>query len=96
MARELKSIYKYFNDFTKEQVDSMIEKLSVEERLLIAVRYGEDLNNPVPGKLSKKTASKFYGSLVPKMKRLLSISSEMGELKIKDVETKEISQVMKK
>ena len=89
MARELKSIYKYFNDFTKEQVDAMLEKLSEEEKSLLVARYGEDLNNPVPGKLSKKQTSKFYGSLVPKMKRLLSISSEMGELKIKDVETKE-------
>lgn len=86
MARELKSIYKYFNDFTKEQVDAMLEKLSEEERLLIVARYGEDLNNPVPGKLSKKQTKRFYGSLVPKMKRLLSISSRMGELKIKAVE----------
>lgn len=69
---KLKTIYEYFKDYTKEQVDEMLTKLTEEEKSLIRVRYGEDLNNPVPTKLTKKQMDKFYGSLVPKMKRLLS------------------------
>lgn len=72
MAKELKSIYEYFSSYTKEQVDEMLEKLTEEERALITLRYGEDLNNPTSGKLSKKETNKFYGSLIPKMKRILS------------------------
>ena len=72
MARELQTIYQYFKDYTKEQVDAMLEKLSEEEKALITIRYGEDLNNPVSGKLNKEQYTKFYGSLIPKMKRLLA------------------------
>ena len=69
---KLKTIYEYFNTYTKEQVDEMLGKLTEEERALITLRYGEDLNNPVPGKLSKDENYKFYSILVPKMKRLLA------------------------
>lgn len=72
MARELQTIYQYFKDYTKEQVDEMLEKLSEEEKSLITIRYGEDLNNPLSEKLNKEQYAKFYGSLVPKMKRLLA------------------------
>ena len=69
---KLQTIYQYFKDYTKEQVDAMLEKLTEEERVLIVSRYGEDLNNPTAGKLTKEQTDKFYGSLVPKMRRLLS------------------------
>lgn len=71
MARKLQTIYEYFNTYTKEQVDAMLEKLSEEEKVLIRLRYGEDLNNPVTGKLNKEQTNKFYSSLIPKMKKLL-------------------------
>ena len=69
---KLQTIYQYFKDYTKEQVDAMLEKLSEEEKALITIRYGEDLNNPVSGKLNKEQTDKFYGSLIPKMRRLLA------------------------
>lgn len=69
---KLQTIYQYFKDYTKEQVDDMLEKLTEEERMLITSRYGEDLNNPISGKLSNEQRNKFYGSLVPKMRRILS------------------------
>lgn len=68
---KLQSIYQYFNDYTKEQVDLMLSKLSDEEIALITLRYGEDLSKPISGKLTKGQRDKFYGSLVPKMRRLL-------------------------
>ena len=49
----------------------MLAKLTEEERILMTLRYGEDLDNPVSGKLSKENTDKFYGTLIPKMKRLL-------------------------
>ncbi|MBR4230930.1 MAG: sigma-70 family RNA polymerase sigma factor [Bacilli bacterium] len=71
MPRKLQTLYQYFNDFTKEQVDTMLSQLSEEDSALVTLRYGEDLNNPIPGKLTKEESTRFYGSLIPKMKRLL-------------------------
>ncbi|MBE6155923.1 MAG: sigma-70 family RNA polymerase sigma factor [Firmicutes bacterium] len=73
MAKEIKSIYEYFSEYSKEQIDAMLTKLSEEERILIAVRYGTDLTNPNPTQsLTDEQTKMFYGSLIPKMKRLLS------------------------
>jgi len=69
---KLQTIYEYLKDYTKEQIDTVLEMLSEDEKLLIKVRYGNDLNNPVAGKLTKDQADKFYGSLIPKIRRLLA------------------------
>ncbi len=77
MARNLKSIYEIFNSYTKEQVDEIISKLTDEERDLITLRYGEDLENPVSSTAwGSKENSRFYGGLIPKMKRFLSNSGK--------------------
>ena len=70
MAR-LKSIYQYFSDYTKEQVDEMLTRLSPEDRELVRLRYGDDLEHPVSSKMTKEEQTRFYTSLVPKMKRIL-------------------------
>lgn len=69
---KLQTIYEYFKNYTKEQVDEMLTKLTEEEKSLVKIRYGEDLNHSVATKLTKEQRDKFYGTLVPKMKRLLS------------------------
>lgn len=81
MSKALQSIYEYFKDYTREQVDEMLSKLTEEERALVTLRYGEDLDNPNGGKLTKEDTNKFYGTLVPKMKRLLA--NPTGEKKRK-------------
>ncbi len=69
---KLQTIYEYFKIYTREQVDEMLTKLTEEDRNLIAIRYGSDLDHPVSSKLTKEEEGKFYGYLVPKMKRLLA------------------------
>lgn len=71
MTRE-RTIYDYFNQYTKEQVDTMLEKLSEEELKLVHARYGEDLTYPTFGKLTREQSPKFHNHLVPKMKKLLA------------------------
>lgn len=71
MPKKVQSIYEYFGDYTREQVKEMLSLLSEEDKLLIYLRYGEDLDNPTGKNLTKKEYDKFYGSLVPKMKRIL-------------------------
>lgn len=70
--RRLQSIYEYFSDYTREQVDEMISKLSEKDRALLELRYGKDLDNPVQTRLEKKDKNRFYGLLIPKMRRMLS------------------------
>ena len=69
--RRLQSIYEYFNNYTREQVDEMLSKLTEEEKALITLRYGEDLDHPVQSRLTQIDTGKFYGVLIPRMKRLL-------------------------
>lgn len=70
--KKLKSIYEVLNK-PKEQVDNMLLELNEEEKALITLRYGSDLENPVSSENFKKEQSKkFYGNLLPKMKRILA------------------------
>ena len=68
----IQSIYEYFEEYTKEQINDMLAKLSSEEIELVKLRYGEDLENPVQLKLKQEYKNKFYGYLLPRMKKMLA------------------------
>ena len=71
--KSLKTIYNYLKEYSREEIDAMLSKLSDEELTLIRLRYGEDLDNPVTAETWGKNENvKFYGLLVPKMRRVLS------------------------
>lgn len=73
MGRRLQTIYEYFSDYSVQEIDDMIYSLSIEEKLIIMARYGKDLHNPQPStNWGKDNSEKYYGTLIPKMKRLLS------------------------
>lgn len=77
MSKKLQTIYEYFSDYIEKEIDDMIYSLSIEEKLVIRDRYGDDLHNPVPTeKWNKERSKEFYGSLVPKMRKLLAKSTE--------------------
>ena len=72
-GKKLQTIYEYLKGYTRGEIDIMLSKLTEEEMSLIKLRYGEDLDNPVTSSTwGKEETNKFYGSLIPKMKRLLS------------------------
>ncbi|MBO5095795.1 MAG: hypothetical protein J6B98_02875, partial [Bacilli bacterium] len=52
--------------------DIMLEKLSTEEKELIILRYGNDLNKRIYSNLDERQKKEFYERLLPKMKRLLA------------------------
>ncbi|MCI6266936.1 MAG: sigma-70 family RNA polymerase sigma factor [Erysipelotrichaceae bacterium] len=86
---KLQTIYQYFKDYTKEEIDTMLEQLTEIEQTLVKLRYGEDLSNPVPRKLTTEQRNKFYGSLVPKMRRLLTNNRQRNkETNISKIEQK--------
>jgi len=69
-----KTIYELMDEYSKEEVDLAISKLSAYEQELLRMRYGEDLSNPVFTKLSKEQNDKLYHSLLPRMKTMLKKS----------------------
>ena len=82
---KLKTIYEYLNDYSKEEIDKVIDSLNEEEKALIRTRYGTNLNNPVQDTLSKEVYNKFYGCLIPKIRRLLLKQSiEKNDKSLKD------------
>ncbi len=73
MSRHLKSIYENLKEFKKEEIDEALSELGEDERKIIALRYGDDLENPVTSpEWTIETQKKFYGSVLPKIARMLS------------------------
>ena len=80
--KKIKTIYEYFDNYSIQEIDEILEKLTDEEKELIKLRYGNDLHNPVATSLNKELTNKFYGTLIPKIKKLLSNKNgEQTEIK---------------
>lgn len=76
-TKKLQTIYEYFKDYSKEEIDDMISKLNEQDKQLLELRYGSNLEVPVTSEsFGKKETTRFYGSLIPKMRRLLSNPNE--------------------
>ena len=79
----IKTIYQYLNNYTREQINSMLVKLSEDELALITLRYGNDLDHPIRTKLTPEQRYAFYHQLVPKMRRLLKYPEKEDQEKVK-------------
>ena len=72
-GKKLNPIYELLSDYSKEQVDDAIGKLDEKDKDLLFQRYGNDLENPVTqGVFGRKEANRFYGHVLPKIKKLLN------------------------
>lgn len=72
MGKRLRTIYEVFSDYTVQEIDNMINGLSFEEKSLLYSRYGTDFHNPQTSEMwCKEKSNSFYGTLMPKMKKLL-------------------------
>ena len=94
MGKKLQTIYEYFNDYNELEIDNMIDSLTIEEKLLLRARYGDDLHNPIQSdKWDRELTAKFYGTLVPKMKRLLKKNKLKNSTDKDNINKKEIIKV---
>ena len=84
----VKTIYEYFKNYSKDEVDKVLSTLSEESLELIRIRYGDDLTVPVNNKLTEEQRKKFYGSVMAQIKRLL----ENPDIKRRKVQKKEIEE----
>lgn len=71
--RIIKLIYEFFPESSREEVDYMISLLSEEEKKIIWLRYGDDLDNPVTSEeFNKKAANRLYRLIIPKIARMIN------------------------
>ena len=89
MARHLKTIYEYFSNYPRKEVDNALAQLTEEEMKLVRLRYGDDLDHPTTSdNYTESDNTKFYGSIIPKMKRLLkNIKNENSNKKGRKLKT---------
>jgi len=66
-----KTIYELFDGHSKKEIDLVISTLTIHEKELLRLRYGEDLNNPVFRELEKEYRDLFYNLLIPKIMKEL-------------------------
>ena len=69
--KRLKTIYELLSDYTREEIDEMIDGLPEDDKELLRLRYGDDLDNPV-SIMGYSKRLRYYTYLVNKMKRFLS------------------------
>lgn len=66
------TIYKLLNLYSKNQVDEMLTRLNEEEKKLIMIKYGTDLEHPVPSCEWQGQNKKKFDNLYKKMRYLLA------------------------
>lgn len=72
VEKDLQAIYEYFDNYSSEEINTMLGKLTEEERELIILRYNENLGRQNSfSEWILETHRIFYNRLLPKMKKLL-------------------------
>lgn len=72
MKRKIKNIYECFNEYTFDEVNTVIDHLNEKDIMLLHIRYGNDFSsNIINSSWSSKYNSLFYSGLIPRMRRRL-------------------------
>ena len=80
--KKLKTIYEIFNEFTKDEVNKVIENLDTESKKILELRYGSNLDNPVTSpEWDKFYAKDFYDSIIPRMRSKLIKNGKVNNVK---------------
>lgn len=70
MKRKIKNIYECFNEYTFDEVNTVIDHLNEKDIMLLHIRYGENLRgNTLSSEWHSKYNYDFYNKLISKMKR---------------------------
>ena len=77
------TIYDYLNNYTKREINDVINRLSFDDRKALRARYGKDFDAPKTGTLESNQFTKFYGYLIPKMKRMLEANRKEVSMRLK-------------
>jgi len=89
----LKTIYEYFEEYSKEEIDFVIESLKEEQKQLLYKRNGTNLENPNPTeKLNKEESKKYYNVVLRNIKNRLE---KLFSKKIEEKDLKEMKGIKK-
>ena len=70
--RTIKTVYEYFEEYTKEEVDSVINNLPADLKEIVYKRYENNLENKFANNiLTKQEYRKFYQTILKKIERNL-------------------------
>ena len=97
--KEIGKLYEMLKDYTKEEIDRVIDGLNEGDKQLLFRAYGSDYNNPIRAlDFTKKEQGKLASSLLPKIRKRLKHLKENELDEISDLvpEIKEIEPVEKK
>lgn len=99
MGRSLQTIYEYLREYSEEEIENVISMLTSDEKSIILKRYGLDLHNPVTSDMwTEEDSKKFYGCIIPKIRRLLEVqrknpkNSNVGEESEGNIEIKTLEE----
>ena len=67
---KVNSIYEYFDNYTKDEIDYVISNLSLRGRNVLVVIYGDDYMN-LQENIDIKYYKSFYYTIVPQIKKIL-------------------------
>ena len=71
------TIYEYYKDFSEEEVDNAIAKLSERDMEILNIKYGDDLHQINPKrKLTKEETNRFNSGIKPLLNRYLTNSNK--------------------
>ena len=71
------SIYNYFNTFNEEEVDTVINSLSDDEKELLKLKYGNDLHNPIENNMFSRSVHNYsFEKLLLKIKYQLDYNRQ--------------------
>lgn len=71
-SSRVNNIYECLSEYSREDVDKVIESLSDNDKLLLYIRYGSDFSsNTLNASWRSRFNGPFYSGLIPKMRRRL-------------------------
>ncbi|MBR1413853.1 MAG: sigma-70 family RNA polymerase sigma factor [Bacilli bacterium] len=76
------SIYEYLNNYSESEINIAINELSDKYKQCLKLKYGEDYKSS--NQLDKETSDLFYGSVIPKLKKILKTNRNIKEQNSKD------------
>ena len=73
-----RTIYHYFSEYTKEEINTVLNQLNEEDSYLLLLRYGGNLENPIQNyNLTNVQMNQFYNRLIPKIQKQLIINKKI-------------------
>ena len=77
LRRDGSNIYRYFSEYSEEEINKALEKLSEKQLAILHERYGENLKKPLLNyNITYQSKNTLYSNIFPRMKKILKENKE--------------------